>query len=302
MLVPVMGLPGSANRQLSVIPAGISRFRGAQGRVATALFLMLNVTCEPDRVDVEPPAGSSRYRKFHPPRTYVEELDLRRRRLRRPERDKNDSQHGEDGEQREAPGSWMVAIPRSYVVRHALSSISAVVRTWSVMPSPLSAVLYLPASTQTRGRGSLLAAQAKDSPSSKFLGAPRSSFLPDPLRMILAVPLRSDAKIKLLKTVPLFAGSRRASYELAMIGDEMDLRDRPRASPEKADRDANSSCLSTALRWSARKDKKMADLRLRRTGSAGIALLANAPRTATVTATSPVDVLVITDRRGFHPT
>ena len=44
--------------------------------------------------------------------------------------------------------------------------------------------------------------------------------------MILAVPLRSDAKIKLLKTVPLFAGCSKSELrELAKTADELDLRE-----------------------------------------------------------------------------
>ena len=116
--------------------------------------------------------------------------------------------------------------------------------------------------------------------------------------MILAVPLRSDAKIKLLKTVPLFAGcSKTELRELAMIADEIDLRDGHVLTREgRPGREFFVLIDGTAQ--VTRKDKKIADL-----GSGDwfgeIALITDAPRTATVTATSPVDVLVITDR-SFH--
>jgi CRP-like cAMP-binding protein len=116
--------------------------------------------------------------------------------------------------------------------------------------------------------------------------------------MILAVPLRSDAKIKLLKTVPLFAGcSKTELRELAMIADEIDLRDGHVLTKEgRPGREFFVLIDGTAQ--VTRKDKKIADL-----GSGDwfgeIALITDAPRTATVTATSPVDVLVITDR-SFH--
>ena len=116
--------------------------------------------------------------------------------------------------------------------------------------------------------------------------------------MILAVPLRSDAKIKLLKTVPLFAGcSKTELRELAMIADEIDLRDGHVLTREgRPGREFFVLIDGTAQ--VTRKDEKIADL-----GSGDwfgeIALITDAPRTATVTATSPVDVLVITDR-SFH--
>ena len=116
--------------------------------------------------------------------------------------------------------------------------------------------------------------------------------------MILAVPLRSDAKIKLLKTVPLFAGcSKTELRELAMIADEIDLRDGHVLTKEgRPGREFFVLIDGTAQ--VTRKDEKIAYL-----GSGDwfgeIALITDAPRTATVTATSPVDVLVITDR-SFH--
>ena len=108
--------------------------------------------------------------------------------------------------------------------------------------------------------------------------------------------LRSNAKVELLKKVPLFAECSKAELrELAMTADEIDLRDGHVLTREgRPGREFFVLVDGTAR--VTRDSKTIADLR------AGdwfgeIALLTNAPRTATVTATSPVDVLVITDRR-----
>ncbi len=110
--------------------------------------------------------------------------------------------------------------------------------------------------------------------------------------------LGRNAKIELLKKVPLFAGCSKSELkELALIADEIDLRDGHVLTREgRPGREFFVMVEGTAQ--VTRKDKKIADL-----GSGDwfgeIALLTDAPRTATVTATSPVDVLVITDR-SFH--
>ena len=107
--------------------------------------------------------------------------------------------------------------------------------------------------------------------------------------------LGRNAKIELLKKVPLFARcSKNELKELALIADEIDLRDGHVLTREgRPGREFFVMVDGTAR--VTRKDKKIADL-----GSGDwfgeIALLTDAPRTATVTATSPVDVLVITDR------
>ena len=107
--------------------------------------------------------------------------------------------------------------------------------------------------------------------------------------------LGRNAKIELLKSVPLFAGCSKSELrELAMTADEIDLRDGHVLTKEgRPGREFFVLVDGTAR--VAQKGKKIADL------GAGdwfgeIALLTDAPRTATVTATSPVDVLVITDR------
>ena len=110
--------------------------------------------------------------------------------------------------------------------------------------------------------------------------------------------LGRNAKIELLKKVPLFAGCSKSELkELALIADEIDLRDGHVLTREgRPGREFFVMVEGTAQ--VTRKDKKIADL-----GSGDwfgeIALLTDAPRTATVTATSPVDVLVVTDR-SFH--
>ena len=108
--------------------------------------------------------------------------------------------------------------------------------------------------------------------------------------------LRRDAKVELLKKVPLFAECSKAELrELAMTADEIDLRDGHVLTREgRPGREFFVLVEGTAR--VTRKSKTIANL------GAGdwfgeIALLTDAPRTATVTATSPVDVLVITDRR-----
>ena len=114
--------------------------------------------------------------------------------------------------------------------------------------------------------------------------------------MILAVPLRRDAKIELLKKVPLFAGcSKNELRQLAKIADELDLREGTVLTREgRPGREFFVLIEGTAE--VRKKSKKIADL-----GPGDwlgeIALITDSPRTATVTATSPLDVLVITDRR-----
>ena len=109
------------------------------------------------------------------------------------------------------------------------------------------------------------------------------------------MPLRRDAKVELLKSVPLFAGcSKNELRELAKTADEIDLRQGTVLTREgRPGREFFVLIDGTAE--VTRKGKKIADL-----GPGDwlgeIALITDSPRTATVTATSPVDVLVITDR------
>jgi len=109
------------------------------------------------------------------------------------------------------------------------------------------------------------------------------------------VALGRNAKIELLKKVPLFAGCSKSELrELAVTADEIDLRDGQVLTKEgRPGREFFVLVDGTAR--VTREERKIADL-----GPGDwfgeIALLTDAPRTATVTATSPVDVLVITDR------
>jgi CRP/FNR family cyclic AMP-dependent transcriptional regulator len=110
------------------------------------------------------------------------------------------------------------------------------------------------------------------------------------------VPLRRDAKVELLKSTPLFAGCSKSELrELAKTADELDLREGTVLTREgRPGREFFVLIEGTAT--VTKKGKKIADL-----GPGDwlgeIALITDSPRTATVTATSPVDVLVITDRR-----
>ncbi len=110
------------------------------------------------------------------------------------------------------------------------------------------------------------------------------------------MPLRRDAKVELLKRVPLFAGCSKSELrELAKTADELDIREGTVLTREG--RTAREFfVLIDGTAQVTKSGKEIAELK------AGdwfgeIALIANSPRTATVTATSPVDVLVITDRR-----
>jgi CRP-like cAMP-binding protein len=110
------------------------------------------------------------------------------------------------------------------------------------------------------------------------------------------VALRRDAKIELLKRAPLFAGcSKKELRALARIADELDLREGTIITREGRVGREFFVLISGSAQVS-KKGKKIAEL------GAGdwfgeIALLTDSPRTATVTATSAVDVLVVTERR-----
>jgi CRP/FNR family transcriptional regulator, cyclic AMP receptor protein len=110
------------------------------------------------------------------------------------------------------------------------------------------------------------------------------------------MPLRRDAKVVLLKKVPLFSGCSKSELtQLAKTADELDVREGTVLTREgKSGREFFVLISGTAR--VTKKGRKVADL-----GPGDwlgeIALLTDSPRTATVTATSAVDLLVITDRR-----
>jgi CRP-like cAMP-binding protein len=107
--------------------------------------------------------------------------------------------------------------------------------------------------------------------------------------------LGKNAKVEFLKNVPLFAGcTKKELRELAARTDEIDLRDGYVLMREgRLGREFIVLVEGTAA--VTKNGKTLANL------EAGdwvgeIALLTNVPMTATVTATSPIRVLVITDR------
>jgi CRP/FNR family transcriptional regulator, cyclic AMP receptor protein len=110
------------------------------------------------------------------------------------------------------------------------------------------------------------------------------------------VALRRDAKVELLKRVPLFADCSKAELrELAKSADEIDLREGTVMTREgRPGRE-----FFVLIEGTARVTKSGQQVAELKGGDwfGEIALITNRPRTATVTATSAVDVLVITDRR-----
>ena len=108
--------------------------------------------------------------------------------------------------------------------------------------------------------------------------------------------LRRDAKVELLKKVPLFADCSKSELrELAKSADELDLREGTVLTREGRPGREFFVLIDGTVQVT-QKGKKVAELK----GGdwlGEIALLTDKPRTATVTASSPVDVLVITDRR-----
>ena len=107
--------------------------------------------------------------------------------------------------------------------------------------------------------------------------------------------LHRDAKIELLKGVPLFAGCSKSELQrIAALADELDLAEGATLIREG----------ETGREFIVVADGSVRVTRggktLRELGSGDfigeIALVADVPRTATVTATSPVRLLVVTDR------
>ena len=107
--------------------------------------------------------------------------------------------------------------------------------------------------------------------------------------------LRRDAKVELLKTVPLFAGCSKAELRrLASVADEVSLREGTVLTREGRTGHEFFVIVDGTVRVT-KGGKKLSDL------GAGswvgeIALLTKAPRGATVIATTPVRTLVIVDQ------
>ena len=107
--------------------------------------------------------------------------------------------------------------------------------------------------------------------------------------------LHRDRKVELLKDVPLFAGCSKAELQrIASLADELDLGEGATLIRE-GERGREFIVIVEGTVRVTRGGKKLRDL------SAGdfigeIALVSDVPRTATVTATSPVRLLVVTDR------
>jgi CRP/FNR family transcriptional regulator, cyclic AMP receptor protein len=109
------------------------------------------------------------------------------------------------------------------------------------------------------------------------------------------VRLRKDAKSELLRTVPLFAHcSKRELGAIGGIADEIDLKEGTELTRQgKPGReffvliDGTADVLKNGRKVNSLKKGDF---------FGEIALVHNAPRTATVKATSPVDALVVTER------
>jgi CRP-like cAMP-binding protein len=107
--------------------------------------------------------------------------------------------------------------------------------------------------------------------------------------------LRKNAKVELIKRVPLFAEcSRKHLAEIAAIADEIDLREGKELTKEgRPGRE-----FFVLIEGDA--DVKKGTRRINRMAAGDffgeISLVTRRPRTATVVATSPVRALVITDR------
>jgi CRP/FNR family transcriptional regulator, cyclic AMP receptor protein len=104
-----------------------------------------------------------------------------------------------------------------------------------------------------------------------------------------------DAKVELLRGVPLFAGCSKSELQrLASLADELDLSEGATLI-RQGERGREFIVVAEGTVRVTRNGKTLRDL-----GSGDfigeIALVADVPRTATVTATSPVRLLVVTDR------
>jgi CRP-like cAMP-binding protein len=109
------------------------------------------------------------------------------------------------------------------------------------------------------------------------------------------VQLHKDAKIELLKRVPLFSKlDKKGLQDVAHIADELDLP----AGKQMATEGDRGREFFVLIKGEAEVTKHGSRINTMKEGDffGEIALVTKMPRTATVTATSDVDVLVITER------
>jgi CRP-like cAMP-binding protein len=107
--------------------------------------------------------------------------------------------------------------------------------------------------------------------------------------------LHKDAKMELLRQVPLFAKlDKKGLQDVAHIADELDLP----AGKEMATEGDRGREFFVLLKGEAEVTKQGSRINTMKEGDffGEIALVSKMPRTATVTATTAVDVLVITER------
>lgn len=109
------------------------------------------------------------------------------------------------------------------------------------------------------------------------------------------MPLRKNAKVELIKRVPLFSQcSKRELAEVAAVADEIDLR----AGKELTRQGRPGREFFVLIEGKADVRKNGRKIRTLKGGDffGEIALVSSKPRTATVVAATPVRVLVVTDR------
>jgi CRP/FNR family transcriptional regulator, cyclic AMP receptor protein len=107
--------------------------------------------------------------------------------------------------------------------------------------------------------------------------------------------LRRNEKVEVIKRVPLFAGCSKGELEqIAQIADEIDLAE----GKEMTREGSRGREFFVLLEGDADVTKGGSSINKLGQGDffGEIALISGAPRTATVTATSPVRALVVTDR------
>jgi CRP/FNR family cyclic AMP-dependent transcriptional regulator len=107
--------------------------------------------------------------------------------------------------------------------------------------------------------------------------------------------LRRNEKVELIKRVPLFSNcSKRELAQIAQLADEIDLRE----GKEMIREGSRGREFFVLLEGDADVTKNGRSINKLSAGDffGEIALVSDSPRTATVTATSPVRALVITDR------